>query len=129
MPFEPDGWQVHFREQLRVAPLGVPTGKARGLYARYDTPDDVPVDLESVLLYNVGMPVFAPLITMGLTCQRGRRPDRCHHHDYQMRSEAPDPGGSPPLARVSARFSERLPASAGQWWGRRYAPTSSSRCR
>ena len=47
------------------------------MIAEYHAPDRAFVDLENVLLYNVGMSAFAPLITAGLTCWPGSPPMGC----------------------------------------------------
>jgi hypothetical protein len=115
LPFEPRGWQLHMRDELRLAlralaPVGRPT-----LAARYDAPDDTFADLENVLLYNVGMAVFAPLIIGGLTCQRGRSRDGYHHVEYRLVAQSPPPG-EVPYAQIHADLGTRLPSTAGQWW-------------
>jgi hypothetical protein len=72
------------------------------LAARYDPPDDTFADLKNVLLYNIGMAVFPPLIIGGLTCQRGRSRDAYHHVEYRLVAQSPQRGGGVPYAQIHA---------------------------
>jgi hypothetical protein len=118
LAFEPRGWQVRFRDELRQALRTLAAHPGRALLACYDAPDDDNVDVENVLLYNVGMAVFGPLVGAGLTCSRGRSADGLHHVRYEIVDGAPDPGGVAPVACVTAGLGATLPTTAGQWWGR-----------
>jgi len=51
--FEPRGWEVHYRDELRPALSGLDTGVPTALVATYQTPDDELSDVENVLLYNL----------------------------------------------------------------------------
>jgi hypothetical protein len=79
LPFEPRGWQLQFRQELRDALRGLASNTERGLLAEYDSPNEASVDVENVLLYNVGMAAFGPLVGAGVTCRRGRSADARHH--------------------------------------------------
>jgi hypothetical protein len=119
LAFEPRGWQVRFRDELRQALRTLAAAHPRrALSARYDAPDDGLVDVENVLLYNVGMATFGPLVDAGLTCGRGRSTDGLHHVQYEIVDEPPDPGGAAPVARVTADLGTVPPATVGQWWAR-----------
>jgi hypothetical protein len=116
--FEPRGWQLDFRENLRVALRGLADGPSQGLLAQYDAPAEAFVDLENVLLYNVGMAVFGPVLGAGVTCRRGSSADGRHYMRYQTMPSLPDPGGTRLLASVAADLGGVLPSTAGQWWSR-----------
>jgi hypothetical protein len=116
LPFQPLGWQRQLRDELRAALRLLSATAGGGLIAEYHAPDRAFVDLENVLLYNVGMSAFAPLITAGLTCRRGIATDGLHHVRYQVTDEPPEPGRGVPLGMASADLGQRLPASVGHWW-------------
>jgi hypothetical protein len=118
LAFEPRGWQVRFRDELREALQALAASAGQTLSARYDAPDDSQVDVENVLLYNVGMAWFGPLVGAGLTCRRGRSEDGLHRVRYEVVDAVPDPGGDAPIASLTADLGAVLPATTGQWWAR-----------
>lgn len=118
LQFEPRGWQVNFRTDLRAALRGLVGDPRRGMLAEYEAPDDTLVDVENVLVYNVGLAGFAPLIGAGLTCRRGRSVDQRHHVRYRVVDSAPHPGHELVVGEVVAELGQALPKTAGEWWRR-----------
>jgi len=116
LQFQPRGWQVQYRQALRNAIAGLDPRAGHGLLAEYLAPDDAFVDVENVLLYNVGTAVFAPVAATGITCRRGRASDDRHHVRYRLVEAAPAPGGGPLIGRVAAGLGTKLPKSSGRWW-------------
>jgi hypothetical protein len=116
LAFEPRGWQVDFRRDLRAALRQLPVGQGHGLSAKYLAAAPAAADLENVLLYNIGMASFGPLIAGGITCLRHRSTDSRHHVRYQVTRAVPDPGGRQILGMITADLGSALPRSAGQWW-------------
>ncbi|PRY04008.1 hypothetical protein [Kineococcus rhizosphaerae] len=117
LPFKPrDQDQVRYLQKLKeaIAALDPHTGQA--LLAEYLSPDHAFVDVENVLLYNVGTAVFAPVVAAGITCRRGRAPDEHHHVSYRVVPSPPEPGGGPLIGQVAADLETALPKTAGQWW-------------
>ena len=116
--FEPRDWQVAYRDELRDALRQLAGDTPRGLLAEYDAPEAAFVDVENVLLYNVGMAYFAPLIAGGLTCRRAASVDANHHVRYRLVDEAPDPGGGQLFGILRAELGPRMPTTTGAWWAR-----------
>ena len=61
LPFEPNGWLLDYRNELRTALRAMRTTQVSILLAEYATPDDEFADLENVLLYNVGSGAYSHL--------------------------------------------------------------------
>jgi hypothetical protein len=59
LSYEPKGWQVDLRSELRRAIRGLSPSPA--LHATCTSPDRAFSDLENVLFYNVGGIAFSPL--------------------------------------------------------------------
>ncbi|WP_432981943.1 hypothetical protein [Dactylosporangium sp. CA-233914] len=116
LAFEPHGWQVEFREALRTALEALPRTASGALLATYDAPDSSTVDVENVLLYNVGTGVFRRLVAGGVTCRRGRSGDGWHHVRYEVVDEAPASGGAATVACAAVEMGDRLPQTAGGFW-------------
>ncbi|ABS05838.1 hypothetical protein Krad_4375 [Kineococcus radiotolerans SRS30216 = ATCC BAA-149] len=116
LQFEPRGWQVEYRQSLREAIADLDPRAAHGLLAEYLTPDDVFVDVENVLLYNVGTAVFAPVVAVGITCRQGRAPDDRHHVRYRVVESPLAPGGGALIGQVAADLGTGVPKTAGRWW-------------
>ncbi|MDQ6840198.1 MAG: hypothetical protein M3137_18165, partial [Actinomycetota bacterium] len=68
LPFEPKGWLLDLRSDLREAIRHLsPSG---ALHASYTSPDRSFSDLENVLFYNVGGAAFSPLGLQTLSFER-----------------------------------------------------------
>ncbi len=86
---------------------------------RYLSPDADAVNLENVLLYNVGQGSVGHLMGRGVICRRLRSPDRLHHVSYDL-----TPGPQADLAlnevvgHVDVSWDGPPPRTAGQWWCR-----------
>lgn len=70
IPFEPKGWLLEFRNQLRSAIAGLPSVDGRILYAAYRSPIGGYVDVENLLIYNVGPACLASATKNGLVFKR-----------------------------------------------------------
>ncbi len=116
LPFEPHGWQTQYRQELREALQALRPRPGEGLLAEYFSPDRAFVDIENLLLYNVGMGVFAPLTTAGLTCRRDRSRSKRHEVRYSTVEPLPDPGTGPLIGEVAVDVGMSVPRTAGQWW-------------
>lgn len=82
LPFEPRGWQVNMRNELREALLDLSRTSSGRLHAVYSAADDgALVDTENVLLYNVGGTALRPLMTRAVTFERS----------YQVPPQPPGP--------------------------------------
>jgi hypothetical protein len=74
LPFEPHGWQIDMRNDLRAALLDLsrtPSGRLHAVYGAAD--DGALVDTENVLLYNVGDAALRSLMTSAVTFERSYR--------------------------------------------------------
>jgi hypothetical protein len=99
LPFQPSGYLVDFRDDLRAAVRSLEAPAGEGLHAVFTSPVDGLVDAENVLVYNVGAGVFAGTDHSELSFERviGPVPNppalaavAHHHHLYEVR-----PIGSP----------------------------------
>lgn len=119
LQFEPKGWQIEYRDALRRALKELEPADGSVLHGNYATPDHDFVDLENVLLYNVGSGAYSHLLAEGLHLRRIRSPDDRHRLSYEM--DAPTPR-TPESGTVLAKFSTQIgvgvaaPRSAGTWW-------------
>lgn len=74
LPFQPRGWQIDMRNDLRRALQGLALTSSGRLHAVYGAADDgALVDTENVLLYNVGGKALRPLTARALTFERSYR--------------------------------------------------------
>jgi len=81
LPFEPHGWQVNMRNELREALQDLRTSSG-WLHAVYRAAaDGALVDTENVLLYNVGGTALRPLMARAVTFERS----------YQVPPQPPGP--------------------------------------
>lgn len=97
LPFEPKGSALAFRSALRTAIGSMPASNGTVLRAKYTSAVHDLVDLENVLLYNVGTYAFQRLATDGLVLERSfdpcEQPDPrqssgfLHHHRYRASAE------------------------------------------
>ncbi|MGW7258707.1 hypothetical protein [Streptomyces sp. NPDC054834] len=120
LPFEPNGWQRRFRDELRLALRALEPERGHGLIAEYDAPDDAFVDVENVLLYNIGAGSYGHLLGPGLVCRRGSSTDGRHHVRYTLASSIPDPDpeATVVIGGIDADLGAQLPRSPGEWWMR-----------
>lgn len=70
LPFEPKGWLRDYRHELQAAVRAMSPTPTSYLVAEYAAPEAAFVDLENVLLYNVGSGCYSHLTTQGLLCRR-----------------------------------------------------------
>ncbi len=115
LAFEPKGWQVAFRADLRAALRSLRPQRGRGLVVTYATPDQGFVDLENVLLYNVGQGCISHLLDDGLSCRRITSPDGLHHVRYQV-AGLPGQSTAVPVGHVDSTWQGPLPISVAEWW-------------
>lgn len=100
LQFEPKGWQLIFREDLRSAIASLAAAPNELLHAVYVSPDKTPSDTENILFYNVGEGAFANSALNGLRFERAFvRPSQCpisltkmplHYHRYSLRTPNSD---------------------------------------
>lgn len=100
LPFEPRGWLIQFRQNLRIA-LSVlaPPFESEVLHAVYAAKASEFVDTENVLLYNVGSGSLRSLMTYGVRFERGYmipappavglRTGPLHYHRYALAPRHP----------------------------------------
>lgn len=116
LPFEPKGWLLEYRGDLRRALRAMEVTRTGIFYAEYATPDRSFADLENVLLYNLGSGCYAHLAQRGIVCRRTSSVDGLHRVSYASMevSDVPAPTG-PTLA--AARLAE-VPAGStpAHWW-------------
>jgi hypothetical protein len=98
LPFEPRGWLIQFRQDLRIAlaVLQRPIETEEMLHAIYSAKTTEFVDAENVLIYNVGASSLRHLMTTGVRFERGftvpnppafvLRPGPLHYHRYALAS-------------------------------------------
>lgn len=82
LPFEPKGWLGGYRTELRRALRSMKPTDRSNLYAEYAAPEPAFVDLENVLLYNVGSGCYSHLAQNGIICRRTVSNDGLHHVTY-----------------------------------------------
>jgi len=116
LPFEPKGWLLDFRKELRTSLRAMRTADASVLLAEYATPDEDFADLENVLLYNVGSGSYSHLTRRGMICRRVQSADEFHRVSYTVtdRTEWPEFAG-----RLLATASLDEPARGHTplpWW-------------
>jgi hypothetical protein len=70
LPFEPRGWLVAFRDELRAALAVLQAGAGEIVHAVYTSPDTARCDTENVLFYNVGSGALAGAARHGLRFER-----------------------------------------------------------
>jgi hypothetical protein len=70
IPFEPRGWRLDFRRDLRLAVAKLPVQQRRSLLARYTSAVSEGADVENLLIYNVFNAEMSKATTDGLTFER-----------------------------------------------------------
>ncbi|MEV8562317.1 hypothetical protein AB0478_38935 [Streptomyces sp. NPDC051917] len=120
LPFEPNGWQRRFRDELRLALRALEPERGHALVAEYDAPDDAFADVENVLLYNIGAGSYGHLLGPGLVCRRASSTDGRHHVRYTLVSAIPDPDpeATVVIGDLAADLGAQLPRTPGEWWMR-----------
>lgn len=116
LPFEPKGWLLDYRNELRTALRAMRTAQASVLLAEYATPDVEFADLENVLLYNVGSGAYSHLTRRGLICRRVRSWDGLHRVRYTLTERTDWPEFTGPLL-ATARLAQTIRRqTALAWW-------------
>ena len=123
LPFEPRGTMRHARDELRKTLVGLNCPPDFRLVAEYTSGITDFVDVENVLLYNVGTGVFSHTSAQGLHVRRNYltppiSPAGCqfqHYHRYSF-----EPEESPPSLTPACIFSIRGMTSGTKphevWW-------------
>ena len=70
LPYEPKGWLLHLRAELRTAIAPLQAGTEQVLHAVYGSMDTTPCDAENILIYNVGPGYVAAAGAHGLRLER-----------------------------------------------------------
>lgn len=101
LPFEPKGWLLDYRGALRRAIGGLDPTRGRVLVGQFTSADTRPVDVENVLLYNLGLSTFSHLrpdaLLISRSFARPRPPPEgdvgtpVHHHRYELAAMPADP--------------------------------------
>lgn len=117
LPYEPKGWLLDYREELRRQLRSlVPVDGAR-LRAKYSSPDQEFSDLENVLLYNVGAGSYRHLTSGGLEVLRTKSPDARHYVTYELSTAmAPELPGGDVVAEVTLDEFPDDREKVGSWW-------------
>ena len=93
LPFEPKGWLIDLRNDLREAIHDLKNQPDQILCSIYGSQTDGYCDIENILLYNIGTAHFSSLTTTGLRFERCfSHPDspypldhtHLHYHQYTM---------------------------------------------
>jgi len=87
LPFEPKGWLREYRSELQNALRSMRATAGSLLYAEYAPPEPAFVDLENVLLYNIGSGCYSHLAREGVICRRTLSNDGLHHVSYVSTEE------------------------------------------
>lgn len=114
LSFEPAGEMKLYRDALRAALRKVLPQDGCGLAATYFAPDQGVVDVENVLLYNVGSGSYGHLVGGGLAVQRSRSPDALHHLDYRVQRVSTPTDAGAVIATINVPLEPSR--TAGQWW-------------
>ena len=70
LPFEPKGWLVDMRGELRAALLGLSPNQDEILHAMYSSNIEGMFDIENILFYNVGAAFFPGCVGRGIRFER-----------------------------------------------------------
>lgn len=106
LPFEPRGWQIDMRNDLREALLDLSHGSCGRLHAVYCAADNgALVDTENVLFYNVGGTALRPLMARAVTFER----------NYQVPSQPPETGLGDNQTLHYHRYSQTTETSFRFW--------------
>jgi ferredoxin len=138
IPFEPKGWLLEFRNQLRSAIAGLPSVDGRILYAAYRSPIGGYVDVENLLIYNVGPAYLASATKNGLVFKRFYQASRVcpvelispvlHQYEYGLiddKSQSLEGQDGSLLASLSFELSATaLHSCAGIWYAAKKGSTT-----
>jgi len=131
IPFEPKEWRLEFRNQLRSALAGLSSGGGKILYAAYRSPiGESHVDVENLLIYNVGPAYLASATKNGLVFKRSYQASRncpvelsspaLHQYEYLLvddKSLSIEDQDNRPLASLSFELTaSALHSCAGVWY-------------
>ncbi|GFG99777.1 hypothetical protein [Mycolicibacterium hippocampi] len=106
LPFEPRGWLIDMRDELRRNLQGLAYASSGRLHALYCAADDgALVDTENVLLYNVGGTALRPLMASEVTFERR----------YQVPSPPPEAGLPDSAALHYHRYSDASGTPPEHW--------------
>jgi hypothetical protein len=93
LPFEPKGWFLDMRKDLKDAIRQMSLNDGKILYASYNSPDQGFCDIDNVLFYNVGSGVFKNICQNGFLIERGyknivvpaeRQEEYSHYQQYSL---------------------------------------------
>lgn len=117
LPYEPKGWLLEYREELRDNLRSLVHDDGAHLRAEYATPDADFADVENVLLYNVGTGCYRHLTAGGLEVIRSESPDIRHHVTYELlRSASPQLPQGDVVAVVELDEFPIDRERPGSWW-------------
>ncbi len=123
LPFEPKGWLIDFRDDLRTAIHSLQCHPRQILHAVYATSQSGFCDIENILFYNVGPGHFASLMTAGLRFERcysypgppyPLSAPHLHYHRYTMEDTHGDFSGWQTSKLVAAWENVEIPHSIGK---------------
>lgn len=116
LPFEPQGWLRDFRAELQQGLRQLKATTSSVLYGEYAAPRPPFVDLDNVLLYNVGGGCYSHLARNGVICRRTVSDDGLHHMTYVSTELTESTRPDWPII-ANARLSSMPPgSSAAHWW-------------
>jgi hypothetical protein len=116
LPFEPKGWLLQYRNDLRAALREMRATDGSVLCAEYASPDSALADVENVLLYNVGTGCYSHLVGQGLVCRRLRSGDELHRVRYTVTERIDWPEFAGPVL-ATARHRDRVRGEKPlPWW-------------
>jgi len=94
LPFEPKGWLLEFRNDLRAAVRGL-NKRGSTLFARYTSDDQNSVDVENVLLYNLGTSCLGQLARQAITFERSFAMPALNNYGHHVLYSVEEPSPSP----------------------------------
>ena len=116
LPLEPKGWLKDYRHELRAALRAMRPTPTSYLAAEYAAPEAAFVDLENVLLYNVGSGCYSHLTAQGLLCRRTQSKDTRHRVNYCVAEPLEWPEGAGRLLAEATLDEPVHPSTAVAWW-------------
>ena len=116
LPFEPKGWLKVYRDELRAAVRAMRPTPTSYLAAEYVAPVAAFVDLENVLLYNVGSGCYSHLTRQGLLCRRNQSEDARHRLTYCVAEPLEWPESDGRLLAEVTLDEPVHPSTAVAWW-------------
>jgi len=116
LPHEPKGWLKDYRHELQAAVRAMRPTPTSHLVAEYSAPEAAFVDLENVLLYNVGSGCYSHLTTQGLLCRRTQSKDARHRVNYCVAEPLEWPESAGRLLAEATLREAVFPSTAVAWW-------------